>query len=209
MSNDIEELIIQTVRRDDPETAQQLMMTVAKKVSLPGKNIMQVILKLQKEGKITFHKPSAVEISQNLGAYLKTRDAFWYWATVGLTFLCAIAVFGFQSLGLQGLIRFAPGAVLVVGLPGYSLVRILFPGNFTKSGKTQAIDILTSFALTVVLSIVLVSIVGLVLNYTQWGVQLNSLVLSLSFLTLFLATAAIVRENRNLKKLLGELKNGK
>jgi uncharacterized membrane protein len=174
---------------------------------MPRKCILKIVLKLQKEGKIMFNNSSPVQTHRKLGSYLKTKDAFWYWVIIGLTLLCAIAVFGFQAIGLKGLIRFIPGALLVLGLPGYSLTRILFPKKFLRTGNLT-VDDLTFVALAIVLSIVLTSIVGLVLNYTQWGVQLDSLVLSLSILTLFLATVALFQENRHLK-FLGEFENGK
>jgi len=208
LNDNLEEIILQTVRNDKPETIQQLMTMVTKKVSRTKKNIMQVILKLQKEKKLVLHDASLIQKPQKLSLYLKNRDASWYWTTVGLTVLSAIAVFGFQAMGVQGLIRFAPGATLVLGLPGYSLTRIFFPTKFTKTGKTPGADNITLFALSVVLSIVLTSLIGLVLNYTEWGIQLSSLVLSLSILTLTLATVAVFQENRNLK-LLGEFENGK
>ena len=208
LSADLEEIILQTVRKDNPETIQHLMAIVAKKVSMPRKKIMKVILKLQKEEKIALNNISSIQKPQKLGLYLKTRDASWYWATVILTAVSAIAVFGFQAIGIQGFIRIAPGAVLVLGLPGYGLTRIFFPSKFTKKGKTPGADNITFFALSVVLSIVLTSLAGLVLNYTEWGVQLSSLVLSLSLLTLSLATLAVFQENRKLK-LMGEFENGK
>jgi hypothetical protein len=208
LSGDLEEIVLQTVREDNPETIQQLMTIIARKVPMSTKNIMKVILKLQKEEKIALYNPYLIQKPQHPSLYLKTRYASWYWATVGLTGLSALAVFVFQAVGVQGFIRFAPGAILVLGLPGYSLTRILFPTKFTKTSKIPGADNITVFALAIVLSIVLTSLVGLLLNYTEWGVQLSSLVLSLSLLTLSLATVAAFQENRNLK-LLGEFENGK
>ena len=208
LSHNLEEIILQTIRNDKPETIQQLITIVSKKAPRPRKDIMKIILKLQKEEQLALHYPYMTQKTRKRGLYLKTGESYWYWATVVLTVLSAIAVFGFQAIGVQGLIRFAPGAILVLGLPGYSLTRIVFPPKFTKTGKTPGADNITFFALSVVLSIVLTSLVGLVLNYTEWGVQLISLVLSLSFLTLSLATVAAFQENRNFN-LVGEVENGK
>jgi hypothetical protein len=205
LSDDIEEIIVQAAREDNPETVEHLITIVERRVSVPRSTIMESIVQLQREGKITFPAQSP----QNPSTYLKTKASLWYWMTVGLTFLSATAVFSFQDVGMQGSIRFVLGSVFILGLPGYSLVRVLFVSKSVKSGRTLAIDSLTAFALTIVLSIALVSIVALVLNYTPWGVQLSSLVLSLSFLTVFLATAALVRENQNMKRLVGEFENGK
>jgi hypothetical protein len=209
LGNGIEEIIIKTVTENRPETAQHLITIMEKKLFVPRDEIMESILRLQREGKIEFQKSSSIQVPQNLSAYLKAKAAFWYWMTIGLTFVCALVVFTFQDVGLQGYIRYILGSVFVLGLPGYSLVRALFPSKFVKSGKTSSIDILTTFSLAIVLSIGLVSIVGLVLNYTPWGVQLSTIVLNLSSLTVILATVAAVRENQNTNSLTGELENGK
>jgi hypothetical protein len=202
---DIEEVIIQTVREDSPETISHLIELTEKKVLVPRNEIIKSILQLQREGKIVFSESTSVQVAQNLSAYLKTKASLWYWVTVGLTFLSAVVVFSFQSLGLQGCVRYAMGSIFVLGLPGYSLVRVLFSSKFVKLGRKLGIDNLTVFSLSVVLSIALVSLVGLVLNYTPWGVQLSSIVLSLSSLNVVFATAAIVRENHEKNKVLGDV----
>jgi uncharacterized membrane protein len=46
------------------------------------------------------------------------------------------------------------------------------------------------------MSIALVPIIGLLLNYTPWGIRLTPIVLSLTALTIIFATAAIVREHQ-------------
>ena len=44
------------------------------------------------------------------------------------------------------------------------------------------------------ISLALVSIVGLILNYTPWGISLTPIALSLLALTIVFATAAVLRE---------------
>jgi uncharacterized membrane protein len=44
------------------------------------------------------------------------------------------------------------------------------------------------------MSLALVPIVGLLLNYTPWGIRLTPIVLSLLALTLIFATVAIIKE---------------
>ena len=49
-------------------------------------------------------------------------------------------------------------------------------------------------ALSIGMSLVLVPIVGLILNYTPWGIRLTPITLSLLALTIVFATAALFRE---------------
>jgi uncharacterized membrane protein len=46
------------------------------------------------------------------------------------------------------------------------------------------------------MSLALTPIVGLILNYTPWGIRLTPIVLSLLALTIVFATAAIIREHK-------------
>jgi uncharacterized membrane protein len=46
------------------------------------------------------------------------------------------------------------------------------------------------------MSLALTPIVGLILNYTPWGIRLTPIVLSLLALTIVFATAAIIRGNQ-------------
>jgi hypothetical protein len=189
MENNVEMTILQMVQDDNPKTVEHLTAVLGKKLHLPKNTIMNFVLQLQQEGKITFQEDSTVP--QRINAYLQTKASLWYWATVYLTLLSVIVVFS-----LPGYIRYVVGSVFVLGLPGYSLVRALFPRKSTESDKTHNLDGLTTFSFTITLSIAVISVVGLVLNYTPLGVRLSTVVFILSSLSIFFATVALVRENR-------------
>jgi uncharacterized membrane protein len=50
------------------------------------------------------------------------------------------------------------------------------------------------------MSLALVPLVGLLLNYTPWGIRLTPITLSLTALTLTFATAAVIREYQSTSK---------
>jgi uncharacterized membrane protein len=58
------------------------------------------------------------------------------------------------------------------------------------------LDTIERIALSVGISIALVPMVGLLLNYTPWGINLTPSTLSLAALTLAFATAALIREHQ-------------
>jgi uncharacterized membrane protein len=89
-------------------------------------------------------------------------------------------------------LRYLLGTVFVVWFPGYSFVQALFP----STSKTEALGPVARFALSLSLSLAIVPVVGLLLNYTSWGVRLTPVVLSLDLLTVVLATVGVVRESR-------------
>lgn len=75
---------------------------------------------------------------------------------------------------------------MVLFFPGYALIAALFPGN-------GEIDGLERLALSFGLSIAVVPLIGLVLNYTPYGIRLDPVVTSLVFFTLCMAAIAQYR----------------
>lgn len=83
--------------------------------------------------------------------------------------------------------RYALGSVMVLFLPGYSLVEALYPSE----GELSPLERL---ALSIGLSLALVPLVGLVLNYTPWGIRLNSVVAALTLLSTALLLVSAYRK---------------
>lgn len=81
------------------------------------------------------------------------------------------------------LFNFEPTLRLILGLPfllfipGYVLVFALFPARKTDRG----IDTLERIVLSFGLSIAVVPLIGLLLNYTPWGIRLEPILLSMVF----------------------------
>jgi len=85
-------------------------------------------------------------------------------------------------------VRIILGLPLVLFLPGYSLIAVLFP----RKGDLDAIE---RIALSFGLSIALVPLLGLALNYTPFGIRLTPILIVLSVFTVSLALGAYVRRN--------------
>ena len=83
-------------------------------------------------------------------------------------------------------VRVLLGLVLVLFLPGYSLIAALFP-------RKDDLDGIERIALSFGLSIAVVPLIGLGLNYTQYGIWLVPVLLGLSLFTVLLAVVAGVR----------------
>lgn len=98
------------------------------------------------------------------------------------------------SLLLDFLIAFYPDSLLrkVLGLafvlffPGYVFITALFP-------ERKELDNLERLALSIGLSIAIVPLIGLGLNYTPWGIRLVPILVSLTVFNLIFAIAAIYR----------------
>jgi len=90
--------------------------------------------------------------------------------------------------------RIGLGLVFVLFLPGYVLVAALYP-------RKDDLDLVERLALSLGLSIAVVPLIGLGLNYSPWGIRLNPI---LAFLTLFIVLAASVAMYRRLMLPVGE-----
>ena len=78
------------------------------------------------------------------------------------------------------------GIPLVLFIPGYSLIAALFPA-------AKDLDGIERVALSFGLSIAVVPLMGLALNYTPWGIRLDPVVTCLCILTIGLCLAAQFR----------------
>lgn len=86
-------------------------------------------------------------------------------------------------------IRTVLGLLFILFFPGYSLIAALFP-------RKEDIDGIERLALSFGLSIAVVPLIGLGLNYTPWGIRLNPILISISLFTILCLTAAFLRRVR-------------
>ena len=78
------------------------------------------------------------------------------------------------------------GLPLVLFLPGYALIAALFPAKSDLDGIERT-------ALSFGLSIAVVPLIGLGLNYTSWGIRLLPILISLSVFTFAMCGLAYLR----------------
>ncbi len=99
----------------------------------------------------------------------------------------ALATLVFTLTPLADLpVRIPLGLAMVLFVPGYTLIAALFP-------KKEDLDGIERIALSFGLSIAVVPLIGLGLNYTQWGIRLTPVVVSLAIFTVAMAAAAYMR----------------
>lgn len=186
--------ILQLMKDKKPQTVNQLINSVKEKTSIQEQKIIEAILQLQSQGKIKLKEPSSPS-PQKLHTYLKTKEAYWYWTTMILVIATTLTIFTIPENAYPIIYtRYFFGTVFVLWLPGYSFMKALFPSEPTLRTSSKSLDSTERIALNIGMSLALVALVGLLLNYTQWGIRLTPIVLSLLILTTILATAAITRE---------------
>lgn len=202
--DELDQQIIRAVETAKPENVQQLVDEVQALSSRSKQEILARILQLQQTEKIRLKQPQTLP-PEKLTSYLRSNQALWYWITLALTAATAIVVFTVhQDAFPLAYLRNVLGIIFILWLPGYALIKALFPQNlpFAKTlthsldTSEKELDAIERIALSVGMSIALVPIVGLLLNYTPWGIRLTPIVLSLLALTTVFATAAMLRERQ-------------
>jgi hypothetical protein len=194
-TNDLNEIILRVINENKPQSVKQLTTILKETLDLEEEKILESVLKLQAEGLINLESQALQ--SQSLATYLKTGEALWYWVTIALGAVTAAMIFTISEDFYPWIYaRNVLGVIFVLFLPGYAFIKALFPVNMPIRTSTENLEAIERFALSLGMSIALVSIVGLLLYYSPWGMELTAIVLSLLALTVVFATAAIIRQHQ-------------
>ena len=106
-----------------------------------------------------------------------------------LFILWSIILLPIVFLNIEEILRIIIGLPFLLFIPGYMLIFILFP----MKNECNGINGLERIGLSFGFSIAIVSLLGLLLNFTPWGIQLVSVLLSLFFVIESLGLVAFYR----------------
>lgn len=185
-TSNLNEHIIQTVKNKHPKTIQQLVELVYQQHPLAKKEIIEHVLNLQKQGKLTLLEDTT-HIPLSLKNYVLSSHSYWYWTIITLALATTATVLTIPESAYPFIYtRYILGSIFVIFLPGFTIIKALFP--------TKELDNIERVALSIGMSLAVVPITGLILNYTPWGIRTAPLTLFLLFLTTIFATAAVIKE---------------
>ena len=184
-SSTLDQQILYIVRKSKPATVGDLVKLVQSRRPLPQEEIIERVLDLQNQGKLVL-KDYQPPVPSTLSGYIFSRQAYWYWTIIALSAATTTLVFTVPEDAYPIVYaRYLLGSIFVLALPGYSFIKALFPA--------KELDNIERVTLSIGLSLALTPIVGLLLNYTPWGIRLTPVTLSLLTLTTTLATIALIR----------------
>lgn len=146
--------------------------------------IAKTMYRLNKNGII---KLLDKNLPKNYLKYFKSRYNLGFIIASILIMLCIVTIHTSSISPTIGALRIVLGSIFVLFLPGYALIEALYP-------KEDELTPLERLALSIGLSLALVPLIGLILNYTPWGIRLNPIVTSLSLLTLTLLLISTYRK---------------
>ena len=183
---------MELARKNPHSTVRELYETAkGSEQDLPEDEFVQGVLQLVSGEKIELEEgfPSNFSFLKFLGTWYLNSWLYVVVATAAVT-LCAVYLLP-QTYPFV-VIRWVAGSILVLWLPGYVTLRALFP--------KRELDNVMDFALSLGLSLALVPLMGLALNYTRWGITLDSLIVSLTLYVIAVGFAAAGRSFQLLRE---------
>jgi hypothetical protein len=184
LSKDTEELVMK-VAGSMGNLRLQDMVEKLKDEGLSSGDATKTVYTLWKQDALDLLEPG---LPSTMLRYVLSFQGVWFWTITALVASMFPIVFYAVDPPLL-YIRYVLGLLFVLYLPGSMLVEALFP-------KNQDPESLERLALSIGLSLAVIPLIGLLLNYTPWGIRLAPITLSLAAFTEAMGIAALVRKYR-------------
>ena len=199
MDNEYEETkskILEVIKKDNPKSTKELVALVQKSKSLSESQIIEILVELENNDLLHFEKDAIVSSPKELKYHLLSANARWYWLFIAISVATVLAYFVIPEDNFPiAYIRSVLGVVFVF-LPGFAFIKALYPVTNPIKTSSEDIDTIIRVALSIGVSLALLPMAALVLNYTPWGITFVSLSFSLLVLTFAFASVAIFREHK-------------
>ena len=194
IESDLVKSIVKYIRDQERKEVTPSITSIVESMVSSGysiRDVLRAISKMEESGIIDL-----VEIApRDFKEYLRSPFSLDLWFVLSATLgtILIVLVFGITQYPLVT-IRYVLGTIFVLFIPGFSLIQCLYY-------RREDLDDLERFALSIGLSLALVPLVGLVLNYTPFGIRLPPVTISLSILSIILIVCGTIRRYRYLKTL--------
>jgi len=149
------------------------------------KKVIEVVEKLEEEKKIILYEkiPSNTKFID----YIKDiTNSLWFFLTLAITFLTVLFVTIIPNVYPFYIFRWIVATLYIIFLPGYISIEAFFPRRYE-------LDLIERIALSLALSLAVVPLIGLLLNYTI-KITLENIVISLTVFILIVSFIALYRK---------------
>ncbi|ADN49842.1 DUF1616 domain-containing protein [Vulcanisaeta distributa] len=182
-NRDIRNAIKNAINTNQCASVSELVTEVSRALGVPKGLVAYEVMMMWKNGELELEG-----VPRNSVAYVFSVEGLWYWVSLALVTASILAV---TLIGGGPLIylRYGLGALMLLFMPGYALVESLYP-------RGDELSPLERLALSIGLSLAVLPLIGLVLNYTPWGIRFVPIVVSTNAVTVTLLTVALVRKAR-------------
>ena len=178
-------MIIDLIHSHEYRNIQDLVNTLQQlDRSIRFGDIKDAINELKDDNKITLSEPRAE--SSFLSFITDLSRSAPLWLTILITTLTLTTVYLTPQAVPWSFVRICAGAALVLFIPGYVLTHLLFP--------VRHMDMIERIALSVGLSLAVTPSIGLLLNYSPWGITLGPIVISISLICIVMIFGGTYRK---------------
>jgi len=188
----LRDVVRNTIRSEHPKTVAELAQLVSADGTVYEDEFMAALKEAVSEGGIEL-KQTSYNLESALDYLFTITISGWFWATMILAVSAILSVAFVPDVFPVNVIRWVLGSVFVLYLPGYTLIQFLF-------SEKKELDSLERFALSVGLSLAVVPLIGLILNYLPWGIRLEPITISLSLFVVSFAILAAARKYISLRE---------
>ena len=161
---------------------EKLVRDLSAELGVKQDTLIEEIIRLQADNKILVRE--RIPYSRFMD-YLVSPISLWFWELAVATMISLGLVFASSGLALY--LRYVFGSLLVLFLPGYSLIGFIY-------FKKDDLDYLTRISVSFVMSLAITTLVGLVLNFTPFGITLPAVALSIAGVTVGLLFLTALRK---------------
>jgi hypothetical protein len=185
LNTDLQQTVLETAKTLRQPTVSELVDNLVNQKGLKFKDATKAVYVEYKKGTLNL---SQTNPPTTLGNYIVNIENSWFWAITALVAITMLIVFAVNTSSLL-YVRYVLGGVFVLFLPGFLLISALY----TRNGE---MDELEKMALSIGLSIAIVPLITLVLNYTPWGIRLEPIMVSLALFAEIMAGVCVFRRFR-------------
>jgi hypothetical protein len=193
----VREIILRDARNDNVSllALPERVTALAREIGCSKNNVVDAMRILEQKSEIAIEEK---ERFPTLATYCLSAHSNWFWASLIATIASVWLVFATSGFALD--LRYFFGTLLIVLLPGYSIVELIYARRGDEEGEQSERNranpkLAKTLVFSVALSLILVSLSGLILNYyTPLGIRLVPLTLTLSSVTVVCLFGALGRK---------------
>jgi uncharacterized membrane protein len=183
-------IVVRINNEKKPLTVRELVDRVRETSKLSEDDIIRCVLSLRAEGAIRLKDKAIAEKSDK-------ENTLGFKITIIIGVIAALTAFVIpENLYPWIYVRNFLGIVFVFFLPGYAFVKVFFENSFTTDKALKDINRIEQIALSVGLSIAITSLMGLLLYYSPWGLNIEAIVITIFAITFILAAFGIIKGNK-------------
>jgi uncharacterized membrane protein len=186
----IQDIIIKIINEYSPTSNFEVLNIAQKLYNISEEDAIKALLVLKKDKKITFINRNKETIT-TLTSFLLSKKSNWYKITLLISIISLLSSLLLNSNTSLVYLRYFFGFIMIFFIPGYSILILIGLSN-----ETDEIYLLT---FSIGISIIVVSVISLVLNFSPFKMSYLSIIFSLFGITFLSLNSGLLMEYQKMK----------